>query len=88
MAILVDREVIDLRQTKTCLLKTVLNCQRWKACPMLCSTEPLLLGRSNENPITKDRCGGVGMKGIETEYDQKCPPVGRKTQKFFEAVQV
>src|SRR4051794_34287505 len=38
---------------------------------MLCSTEPLLLGCSNENPITKDRCRGVAMKGIQSEYDQE-----------------
>jgi hypothetical protein len=28
------------------------------------------------------------MKGIETEYDQKCPPVGRKHRNSFQAVQV
>jgi hypothetical protein len=49
---------------------------------VLYSTEPLLLGCSNENPITKDRCGGVTMKGIETKYDQKCA-CRKKTQKFF-----
>jgi hypothetical protein len=76
--------MVDLRQTKACLLKTVLNRQRWKACPMLGSTEPLLLGCSNENAVTEDRCGGVAMKGIKTEYDQKCPPVGRNTEILFE----
>jgi len=38
---------------------------------VLYSTEPLLLCCSNENPVTKDRCGGVAMKGIKSEYDQE-----------------
>jgi hypothetical protein len=63
--------MVDLRQTKACLLKTVLNRQRWKAGPMLDSTEPLLLGCSNKHPVAKDRCGGVAMKGIKSEYDQE-----------------
>ena len=67
--VLIDGDVVDLRERELGLAQAIGDGLRGKPGPVLDPAEALLLRRRNEHPVAHEGGGGVSVKGVEPEDD-------------------
>ena len=88
-AVLIDRDMLDVGQLKTCLPQAVGDRLRRKAGPVLDAAEALLLRCRDELAVTNERGRRIAVEGIEAKNDHpfaSCtvtPAVFRPTNRFL-----
>src|SRR5262249_49609460 len=70
-AILVDRDMLDIRETKACFPQTIADRLAREAGPMLYAAEPLLFCGRDELAVPDECSRGVTVEGIEAEDDHR-----------------
>ena len=71
--VLIERDVIHIREPDTCLAQAIGDGLRGKPGPMLDAAEALLLGGRDQLAVAHERRRGIGMKGIEAENNHPDP---------------
>src|SRR5262249_28288511 len=78
-AILVDRDMLDIRETKACFPQTIADRLAREAGPMLYAAEPLLFCGRDELAVPDECSRGVTVEGIEAEDDHRVN-LGRRSK--------
>src|SRR6266550_4767663 len=68
--IAVDRDVLYIAQSESCLLETIGDRLAGKTCPMLDSPKPLLFGGCNQLPFTKNARRGIAVIGVQAQNNR------------------
>ena len=68
---LIERNVIDIRETKACSRQAVANGFARKAGPVFDPTKTLFFGCSNELAVNDKRSRRIPVEGIKTKNNQE-----------------